>query len=308
MLEGSRMISVQVISPGVLEATPGGGSKGTALGLAGAAIEATGFYDSLPSLGAALAGIVRPQLAPGQASGDPVVDLGAYNRLIAGAVAGALASGTRPVLVGGSCSHLPGMFAGLQAAFGPTARIGLIWLDAHGDFNTPAISPSGMLGGMPVAVVAGLCLREWREGAGIQAFLPTNRIVMVDVRNLDPDEHALIAATDIVVARFGPDFETTAIDRAIVELASTVDHLYLHIDADILDEPLQPNHPTAEPDGPDNAAVARVIDAAMATGKVAAFAVVSINPREPGGDVSLASGIEMLRAGISGWSQTSPGV
>jgi arginase len=161
---------------------------------------------------------------------------------------------------------------------------------------------------MPVAVVAGLCLPVWRERAGIQTPLPTNRIVMVDVRNLDPEEKALISATDVTIAGFGPSYDSAGIERAIKELASSVDALYLHIDADVLDDSLQPNHPTAEPDGPGLPAVARVIDAAMATGKVAAFAVVSINPQGPGGAVSLASGMELLRTGISAWPLVRTGV
>ena len=89
-------------------------------------------------------------------SDDPTERLGAFNAQIASAVADAIARGAQPLLAGGTCSHLPGMVGGLEQAYGPTARIGLIWMDAHGDFNTPKTSYSQMLGGMPVAVVAGM--------------------------------------------------------------------------------------------------------------------------------------------------------
>ncbi|MEZ4614225.1 MAG: arginase family protein [Caldilineaceae bacterium] len=84
----------------------------------------------------------------------------------------------------------------------PTARrrIGLVWFDAHGDFNTPKTTISGMLGGMPVAVAAGLGYANWRLGSHIVAPLPTERILMVDVRNLDPLEEQLIHATAVAIA------------------------------------------------------------------------------------------------------------
>ena len=67
-----------------------------------------------------------------------------------------------------NCNSLTGMLAGLQHS-GPSRRpltVGLIWLDAHGDFNTPETTLSGMLGGMPVAVAAGKCLLRLRLKAG----------------------------------------------------------------------------------------------------------------------------------------------
>jgi arginase family enzyme len=85
---------------------------------------------------------------------------------------------------------------------------------------------------------------------------------------------------------------------AIQGLADRLDHLYLHVDSDILDERFQPNHPTAEPDGPDVETVSAAIRAAMATGKVRAYGVVSVNPEEPGGATSLASTSAMIVEGV----------
>ena len=97
---------------------------------------------------------------PGRSAGR-----GAKNHLglIGGEIAEAVAAGRRagePALVaGGNCAAPPGVLGGLQQAHGPAARIGLVWFDAHGDFNTPRTTLSGMLGGMPVAVAAGLATR-----------------------------------------------------------------------------------------------------------------------------------------------------
>ena len=112
--------------------------------------------------------------------------------------------GDAVLMTGGNCTHITGVFGGLQDVHGPAVRVGLVWFDAHGDFNTPAITLSGMLGGMPVAVCAGLAFPQWRELSHIVAPLPTDRIVMVDVRNLDPEEEKLIRAVGIPIVPVAP--------------------------------------------------------------------------------------------------------
>lgn len=302
------MLTIHVIAPSVQEASVSAGGKGSALGGAASIIEAGGFFDSLPELGVTIDGITHPEPVAREFSDDPTVRLGEFNAQVAEAVSAAIDRGAQPFLAGGTCSHLPGMVGGLEQAYGPTARIGLIWVDAHGDFNTPKTSYSQMLGGMPVAVVAGLCYPEWREKSGISSPMPTNRILMIDVRNLDDREETLIRATDVTIARFGEKGESDEIVAAIDALADKVDYLYLHIDSDILDERFQPNHPTAEPNGPDDATVDALIEHVMGTGKVVALAVVSINPEEPGGAISLASGQQMMRTGLRSWAAAGANV
>lgn len=300
-------LTIHIIAPSVTEASTTGG-RTTALGGAASIIEAGGFFDALPELGVTVDGITKPEPVALEVSDDPTVRLGEFNAQIADAVSAAIARGAQPFLAGGTCSHLPGMVGGLEQAYGPTARIGLIWMDAHGDFNTPKTSYSQMLGGMPVAVVAGLCYPTWREKAGIASPMPTDRILMIDVRNLDDREETLIRSTDVTIARFGANGESDEILAAIDALAEKVDFLYLHIDSDILDIAFQPNHPTAEPNGPDDKTVDALIEHVMATGKAVALAVVSINPQEPGGAISLASGQQMMRTGLTSWAAAEANV
>jgi arginase family enzyme len=121
------------------------------------------------------------------------------------------------------------------------------------------------------------------------------------VRNLDDREEVLIRSTDVTIARFGESFDTAPVEAAIDRLAADCDLIYVHVDADILNVSLQPNHPTAEPDGPDLATVIGVLDYAFTTGKACGFGVVSVNPTGPEGAVSLASGTEMVIAGTKAW-------
>ena len=296
------MLEIHIITPTVIEASVASEPPSPGMGSVGKLLAANGFLASLPDIGVKIEGITQPEPVDPAADEDPVARLGIFNARIASAVSAAIGRGAQPFLAGGTCSHLPGMVGGLEQAYGPTARIGLIWMDAHGDFNTPRTSYSQMLGGMPVAVVAGLCHPHWREQAEMAAPMPTDRMLMIDIRHLDDREEALIRATDVTVARFEDNFGTDEIETAIDALAAKVDYLYLHIDADILDSALQPNHPTGEPNGPDAATVDRLIERVMDIGKVVALAVVSINTEGSDGAISLASGQQMMRTGLRAWA------
>lgn len=237
--------------------------------------------------------IVQNPIVEGLELDDDVpLNIGKYNARIADAVASFRQSGQPVLLIGGDCSHTTGVFAGLQKAHGTNARIGLIWFDAHGDFNTTKTTRSGMLGGMPVAVCAGLTLARWREAAGIHTSLPTNRIVMVDVRNLDPDEATLIQSTDVSVVAC----DAHQMRASVAALVDTCDYIYLHIDEDVLDARYVPNHGTVEPNGPDMATVQTAIRCVheVAGTKLVAQALVSVYNSGQGAETSLASGIELL--------------
>jgi len=160
-----------------------------------------------------------------------------------------------------------------------------------------------MLGGMPVAVCAGLAFPSWREGSQIVAPLPADRIILVDVRNLDQAEAQLIEAIGVTVAAPAAGFPGVDLKEVVDELAGRCDLIYLHIDSDILDEAYVPNHGTREPNGPNMKQVLAAVDTVMATGKVAAYAVVSVYGEGPGHQVSVASGIELIRGGLESWRQ-----
>lgn len=243
----------------------------------------------------------EPRLPEGLENTDEASRVGALGGAIADIVAPARRAGKGVLMTGGNCHHVTGVLGGLQDAHGPSARIGLVWFDAHGDFNTPKTTLSGSLGGMPVAVCAGLSLPDWRETSHMVAPLPTNRIVMTDVRNLDPAEEQLIRATDIVVVTPFSAEKNAGLKTAVTDLAKRVDMIYLHIDADILDEVYVPNHATREPNGPDMPQVLDAIDIVMATGQVVALAVVSVYFQGHRNEVDLSSGAELIRGGLSSW-------
>ncbi len=245
----------------------------------------------------------EPRFAEERRVADRVTNLGTYGGAVADEVAAGVRAGKRVVALGSNCTVLPGILGGLQEANGVGSRLGLIWFDAHGDFNTPHTTLSGMLGGMPVAVSAGLCYPGWREASHLVAPIPTDRILMVDVRNLDQAEEQLIRATDVTIARVAPghtgDLPLTA---AVAALAARCDALYLHIDSDILDASLTPNHSTKEPHGPNVAETIAAYRTVLDTGKVIAIGLVSVKSDGEGGDVSLATSLDMLRGALEAWA------
>lgn len=243
----------------------------------------------------------RPGLEPSELAKDPFESLALFDGRIADAVAAGIASGRRVVIVGGNCTSLPGIIGGIQQSHDSATRIGLVWFDAHGDFNTPKTTLTGRIGGMPVAVSAGLCYPEWRIGAHQDVVLPTDRIIMVDVRNLDPAEERLVRSTAIdVVPVTGPRLR-----EAVERLAAKVDVIYLHVDLDILDESLAPSHETKEPNGPDIQTTLDAIRFVLDSGKVQAVGLVAIYPTGEGAETSLASASELLQKTVSYWARSA---
>jgi len=127
-------------------------------------------------------------------------------------------------------------------------------------------------------------LEEFRKSARLRTDvlnhalegLPTDRIVMVDVRNLDPKERTLIEATDVTIAAIEPGRAGVPMREAIDALAAKCDVIYLHIDEDVLDERYVPNHGTVEPNGPDMDAVLNAVRIVLATGKGHGYGLGSV--------------------------------
>jgi arginase len=238
-------------------------------------------------------------LAAEELSADPVDDLALLGGRIAGAVAQGARHGARFMMVGGNCACVPGMVGGLQRVHGTDARIGLVWVDAHGDFNTPRTTQTGFLGGMPVAVVAGLCHAGWREGAGIRAPIPTDRITMVDVRRLYPGERALVEASDITVVPMGDP----ALGEAVDPQAAATHRLNPQVDLDVHGPARIPAPIGGVPGGADVAETVSALERVFDTGRVGAFALVSLYATRPGGDRSVAAAIDILRPCLRRWAQ-----
>jgi arginase len=196
------------------------------------------------------------------------------------------------------------MLGGLQHS-GPTSRplkVGLVWIDAHGDFNTPETTLSGMLGGMPVAVSAGLALTNLRLKSGLDPALPTRYIVMAAVRDTDPLEQELIDRSDIEHITV-EDIRTLSenIRHQMERLSQLTDVIYVHIDMDVLDPHEVPGHSLNVPDGPTSVELAAALTEMFGYEKVAALGIASTpsGERDPGG-LSRQAAYRLIEGALEG--------
>lgn len=188
---------------------------------------------------------------------------------LASAVEAICRAGDRPVSIAGDCCAPIGVLAGLQrAGIDPT----LVWLDAHGDFNTWETSPSGFIIGMPLAMIVGRGEQTLPEGLGLTSLAET-RVVLSDARDLDPKEALALQASAVRHLT-----SVTAIENAHIPAGP----VYLHFDTDILDPSDAPamNFPT--PGGPSTAELEALFARLADGGRVAAISVSTWNPTMEG--------------------------
>jgi arginase len=202
-----------------------------------------------------------------------------------------------------NCNSLTGMLGGLQHS-GPGRRplsVGLIWLDAHADYNTPETTLSGMLGGMPVAVAAGKCLFRLRLKAGLDPAIPEKNIIMMGVRDMDPLEEELVLNSHITLIATEEMVKLSPRMKEEYEnLCDRVDVVYIHIDLDVLDAPDIPGHTFQIPDGPNPGQLGEALKYMMQNPKVGALGIASFPTQEEVRVKSLSSTLEVIMGGLLG--------
>jgi len=193
--------------------------------------------------------------------GPTTARMGRLYDALATEVAATLAAGERPVSLGGDCCAAIGVMAGLQrAGLSPT----LLWFDAHGDFNTWETTPSGFLGGMPLAMAVGLGEQTLLEATGMRP-LAAARVLLSDARDLDPGERENVARSGIT---HRPDVTQLLWSRGIPD-----GPLHVHFDSDIIDPADAPAQNYPAPGGPSAEVVKDVFRSLAATGRIVAVSV-----------------------------------
>ena len=202
-----------------------------------------------------------------------------------------------------TCPSMPGLVGGLQHS-GPTRdalKIGMLWLDAHPDFNTPETTRSGSLGGMPVAVATGRALSRMRLEAKLDPPLADGNVVMGGVRLTDPLEQELLDQSKI--AQLSVDDlrnMTPAVFAQLDRLSRLVDKIYVHIDMDVLDPREVMGHQNKVPNGPSSEQLARLFETIFARyPKAVAIGFATIPSTDEGG-LSLAAVNRMIEGAVRG--------
>ncbi|MEO1471364.1 MAG: arginase family protein [Pseudomonadota bacterium] len=209
---------------------------------------------------AAPAGAAQSQAVPTDRAAE---GMGALHRPIAAHVAARAAAGRCPVSFAGDCTASIAVLAGLQRAGIDPA---IVWVDAHGDFNTPETSPSQFLGGMPLAMMTGRG-PDWLMRLSGARPVADSRVTLVDARDLDPEEAVAVAASAIA------HVDLAALDRVALERP-----VLLHVDLDVIDCHEAPGFAFPVPGGPTAEAVAAALERLAARVRIAAVSISAWSP------------------------------
>ena len=227
-----------------------------------------------------LSGPANPWLPPvdGYRHLEQVV---AWNRLVMDAVRDQLGQGRLPVLMGGDhCLGLGSITAVARHCRETGKKLRVIWLDAHADFNTSDVTPSGNVHGMPVACLCGVGPRPLTHLDGESPAMQPDQIRQIGIRSVDQGEKRLVKeyGLDIYDMRYIDEF---GMKRAMEEALEGIDdqtHVHVSFDVDFLDPSIAPGVGTTVPGGPNYREAQLVMEMIADTGRLASLDIVELNP------------------------------
>jgi arginase len=262
----------------------GAGSRGASMGPE--ALRVAGIVPVLQGHGLEvldrgnLAGPANPWLPPvdGYRHLDEVVS---WNRAVHEAVLAELTLGHLPILLGGDhCLGIGSISAVARHCREAGKKLRVLWLDAHADFNTNTLTPSGNIHGMPVACLCGHGPQALIEIGGTVPAINPKVLRQIGIRSVDAGEKRLVHEADLEV------FDMRYIDemgmRHTMELAlATIDantHLHVSFDVDFLDPDIAPGVGTTVKGGPTYREAQLCMEMIADTGRLASLDVMELNP------------------------------
>ncbi|MEO8356769.1 MAG: arginase [Chloroflexota bacterium] len=225
-------------------------------------------------------------------------------RRVAGAVATSIQGGHFPLVLGGDHSLSIGSIRGAAKH----RRLGVIWVDAHADFNTAQTTPSGNIHGMPLAALCGLgdprLVSLWDETPPI---LDPSRVAVIGARDLDPGEKRNLREAGGMVQsmeqidRIGM---VAALEKAIDRVSRDVDGIYLSFDMDALDPRHAPGVGTPVPGGLTFREAHLACEVVAETGKLIGMDLVEVNPILDVQNQTAILAVEFIRSALGSriWS------
>ena len=218
----------------------------------------------------ALARLARPNWnlssgvpPPADADGDQLTRMAAIHAPLAADVAKAVELAERPVCIVGDCCQPIAVMAGLQRA-GIEPMI--VWLDAHGDFNTDETTITGYVAGMTIAMMTGRGNQKLVEAAGLKK-VPDTDIILADARDLDVKERELLEQSKVA--------HLTDFNEVVERVIASDRPFYVHFDVDVLDSNEAPAQQYPVPNGPSVETLRNAAARLHQTGRLAA---ASMNP------------------------------
>jgi arginase len=262
----------------------GAGSRGASMGPE--ALRVAGIAEALQARGLDVAdrgnlfGPLNPWLPP-SAGYRHLAQVVEWNREVMRAVSAELAAKRLPILLGGDhCLAIGSITAVAQHCQQQGKKLRVIWLDAHADFNTSEITPSGNVHGMPVACLCGFGPHELTELGGGTPAINAACVRQIGIRSVDAGEKRLVhdVGLDIYDMRY---IDEIGMKRAMEEALDGVDadtHLHVSFDVDFLDPDIAPGVGTTVPGGPNYREAQLVMEMIADSGRMGSLDIVELNP------------------------------
>lgn len=205
----------------------------------------------------------------------------AWNRAVLDAVYAELAAQRMPILLGGDhCLAMGSITAVARWCREQKKKLRVLWLDAHADFNTSTITPSGNVHGMPVACLCGHGPKELTELGGSAPALKPEEVRQIGIRSVDPGEKKLVrdVGLDVYDMRY---IDEIGMKRAMDEALEGMDantHLHVSFDVDFLDPAIAPGVGTTVKGGPNYREAQLCMEMIADTGRMGSLDIVELNP------------------------------
>ena len=227
-----------------------------------------------------LSGPFNPWLPPHEGYRH-LADVVEWNRAVMNAVAAELESDRLPILLGGDhCLAIGSITAVANHCRAHNKKLRILWLDAHADFNTSTITPSGNVHGMPVACLCGYGPRELTDLGGASPAIDHGILRQIGIRSVDEGERRLVrdVGLDIYDMRY---IDEIGMKHAMEEALEGVDadtHLHVSFDVDFLDPAIAPGVGTTIPGGPNYREAQLCMEMIADTGRLGSLDIVELNP------------------------------
>jgi arginase len=204
-----------------------------------------------------------------------------------------------PLVLGGDHSVALGTLGGLAAVHGRPG--GVIWLDAHGDLNTPATSPSGNVHGMPLAAALDLASDGFASDAWTLPVVDERRVAIVGARSFDPAERELLRGQAGIRVFTMSEIDRIGIERAMRE---ALDHVagpgFVHVsfDLDVLDPEVAPGVGTPVPGGLTYREAHLALELVAESGYAGSLEVVEVNPILDRENITARTAVELVASAL----------
>jgi arginase len=205
-----------------------------------------------------------------------------------------------PLVLGGDHSIAVGTVSGIAALCQRQGKkLGLLWIDAHGDINTPETSPSGNIHGMPLATLLGFGVKELTEVGGVFPKVRAENIALVGIRSLDAGEKSRLKENGVQVHTMA-DIDRHGVHRimkkALAQVTDGTDYVHVSFDLDAVDPTVAPGVGTPVKGGLDYREAHLIMEVIADAGVMTSLEMVEVNPILDQGNASAIFAVELVQS------------